>query len=257
MRIFGLIGFPLSHSFSKKYFTEKFSQEGITDASYELFPLQTITLLPDLLRSQPHLRGLNVTIPYKQAVLPYLDQLHPAAARIGAVNVIRIGADGRKTGYNSDYFGFTSSLFEWFSHIHTNGAEEAIIKQCKALVLGTGGASKAVKAALEDLQIPYLSVSRQPAQNQLSYDQLTEAIMKEYTLIINTTPLGMSPDIQKFPPIPYQSLTSSHYLYDLVYNPQETAFMQKGKDQGAHVLNGLPMLYGQAEKSWEIWNSNE
>ncbi|QHT69545.1 shikimate dehydrogenase [Rhodocytophaga rosea] len=257
MRIFGLIGFPLSHSFSKKYFTEKFSREGITDASYELFPLQTISLLPDLFRSQPHLRGLNVTIPYKQAVLPYLDQLHPAAARIGAVNVIRIGENGSKTGYNSDYFGFTSSLFEWFSQVHKDGSVEDIIKQCKALVLGTGGASKAVKAALEDLQINYISVSRQPAQNQLSYDQLTEAILKEHTLIINTTPLGMSPDTQNFPPIPYQYLTTGHYLYDLVYNPEETVFMQKGKDKGAFVLNGLPMLYGQAEKSWEIWNSNE
>jgi shikimate dehydrogenase len=257
MHVFGLIGFPLSHSFSKKYFTEKFSREGITGASYELFPLPDISLLPGLFQSQAQLRGLNVTIPYKQAVIPYIDQLHPAAARIGAVNVIRIDASGTKTGYNSDYFGFIASLQEWFSQIHGDKIADAVLKQCKALVLGTGGASKAVKAALEDLHIPFIPVSRQPEPGQLTYDQLTAQILQEYPLIINTTPLGMSPDIESFPPIPYQFLTHQHYLYDLVYNPEETTFMKKGKEKGAHVLNGLPMLYGQAEKSWEIWNAAE
>lgn len=252
MRIYGLIGYPLSHSFSKKYFTEKFSREGIREAAYELFPLEHIEAFPGLLQTQPNLYGLNVTIPYKQAVIPYLDNVHASAARIGAVNVIRVTRDGT-TGYNSDYFGFMSSLQEWFTSIYGNGAS-SILKQCKALILGTGGASKAVKTALDDLAIAAAFVSRQPAAGQFTYEQLTESILREYTLLINTTPLGMSPHKDTFPPLPYQYINSSHYLYDLVYNPEETVFMQKGKNKGAHTLNGLPMLYSQAEKSWDIWN---
>lgn len=252
MRIFGLIGFPLSHSFSKKYFTEKFNREGIADAAYELFPLQQIQEFPGLLQSQRYLCGLNVTIPYKQAIIPFLTQVHSSAARIGAVNVIRVTPQGT-TGYNSDYFGFISSLQEWFARIHSDSSK-TILKQCKALILGTGGASKAVKTALDDLLIPSVFVSRQQAAGQLTYEQLSENILSEYTLIINTTPLGMTPYPDSFPPVPYQHITSGHYLYDLVYNPEETLFIKKGKEIGAQTLNGLPMLYSQAEKSWEIWN---
>ncbi|MDO1445596.1 shikimate dehydrogenase [Rhodocytophaga aerolata] len=254
MNVFGLIGYPLTHSFSKKYFTGKFLQEGITDTVYELFPLPEIELLPKLIASQPNLRGLNVTIPHKQIVLPYLTRIDPAAEKIGAVNVIKIAADGTTTGYNSDYFGFKETLTDWFIRIHgTNG--RATLEQTKALILGTGGASKAVKTALDDLQIESLFVSRTPASGQLAYDSLDEKVLQEYRLLINTTPLGTSPAIETFPPIPYQFLTPANYLYDLVYNPEETTFMKKGKERNAQVLNGLPMLYSQAEKSWEIWNS--
>lgn len=253
MRIFGLIGYPLSHSFSKKYFTGKFSQEGITDAVYEVFPLPDISALPGLLQNYPDLRGLNVTIPYKESVIAYIDKVHPSAARIGAVNVIKISKSGEKTGYNSDYFGFSQSLSGWFDTLHGEKGK-ARLRGLKALILGTGGASKAVKITLEDLNIAYISVSRQPADGQLSYEQLTEELLQNHHLIINTTPLGMLPQTDTFPRIPYQFTGANHYFYDLVYNPEETAFMKKGKEQGAQTINGLPMLYGQAEKSWQIWN---
>jgi shikimate dehydrogenase len=254
MNVFGLIGYPLTHSFSKKYFTQKFLQEGIKDTVYELFPLPEIELLPKLIASQPNLRGLNVTIPHKQIVLPYLSKIDPAAEKIGAVNVIKIAADGTTTGYNSDYFGFKETLTDWFTRIHeTHG--RTTLEQTKALILGTGGASKAVKTALDDLQIESLFVSRTPAAGQLAYDSLDEKVLQEYRLLINTTPLGTSPAIETFPPIPYHFLTPANYLYDLVYNPEETTFMKKGKERNTQVLNGLPMLYSQAEKSWEIWNS--
>jgi shikimate dehydrogenase len=254
MKLFGLIGYPLTHSFSKKYFTEKFGREGITDAAYELFPLPEIELLPKLIASQPNLRGLNVTIPHKQIVLPYLDSIDPAARRIGAVNVIKIASDGTITGYNSDYFGFKETLITWFGQLSGNKGQSAL-QQTKALILGTGGASKAVKTALEDLQVENMFVSRQPQEGQLTYELLDEKILQQYRLIINTTPLGTSPAIETFPPIPYQFITPANYLYDLVYNPEETTFMKKGKERNAQVLNGLPMLYSQAEKSWEIWNA--
>jgi shikimate dehydrogenase len=254
MKLFGLIGYPLTHSFSKKYFTEKFTREGITGAVYELFPLPEIELLPKLIASQPNLRGLNVTIPHKQIVLPYLTNIDPAAKKIGAVNVIKIASDGTTTGYNSDYFGFRETLLNWFRQIHgTSG--QAVLQQTKALILGTGGASKAVKTALDDLQIESLFVSRQLGAGQLAYDSLDEKVLQQYSLIINTTPLGTSPAIETFPPIPYHLLTPANYLYDLVYNPEETTFMKKGKERNAQVLNGLPMLHSQAEKSWEIWNT--
>ncbi len=254
MRTFGLIGYPLAHSFSKKYFTEKFVREGITDAVYELFPLPEIELLPKLLSSQPYLRGLNVTIPYKQVVMSYLDGLDPAAEKIGAVNVIKVSADGCKTGYNSDYFGFRDSLLHWFNRLHGKQGLPRL-QQCNALILGTGGASKAVKTALDDLFVSSVFVSRHPTEGQLSYEQVDARVLGQNYLIINTTPLGTSPNVEAFPPISYPDLHSSHYLYDLVYNPEETTFMKKGRLQGAHVLNGMPMLIGQAEKSWQIWNS--
>ena len=251
MRVFGLIGYPLGHSFSKRYFTEKFARDGIADAVYELFPLADIAELPGLLASQPHLRGLNVTIPYKEQVLPFLTELDPAARRIGAVNVIRIGADGSRTGYNSDYFGFRSTLETFLAKNAQNAPS------LRALVLGTGGASKAVKVALEDMGIGHVSVSRQAGGGVVSYADVTPEILEEHRLIINTTPLGMHPEANSCPPLPYKALTADHLLYDLVYNPEQTVFLQRGAAQGAETFGGLPMLHGQAEKSWEIWNSPE
>lgn len=249
MRIFGLIGQTLSHSFSKKYFSAKFANEGVTDAAYELFPLETIDRFPELLKNQPNLRGLNVTIPYKQQVIPYLDVLDPAARRIGAVNVIKIAADGIKTGYNSDYFGFKTTLENWLPKQYPQE-----MPNLRALILGTGGASKAVRVALEDMGIAHTHVSRQRGENAISYGDLTEKSLAANHLVINTTPLGMYPDTAVFPPLPYEWLTREHLLYDLIYNPEETAFLKRGAAQGAKTFGGLPMLHAQAEKSWEIWN---
>ena len=249
MRIFGLIGYPLGHSFSKKYFTAKFATEGITDAVYELFPLENISQFPGLLKSQPNLRGLNVTIPYKEQIIPYLDRLDSAAQRIGAVNVVKIAADGFATGHNSDYFGFKTTLEKQLQEYYALKRPNL-----RALILGTGGASKAVRVALEDMGIGHTYVSRKPGKNALGYDDLTEKLMANNLLIINTTPLGMHPDTDVFPPLPYEWLTPGHLLYDLVYNPAETVFLKRGAAQGAKTFGGLPMLHAQAEKSWEIWN---
>jgi shikimate dehydrogenase len=250
MRKFGLIGYPLSHSFSKKYFTEKFARENIQNAEYELFELKSIDELPELLTSQPNLCGLNVTIPYKQQVIPFLSELNEIAAEIGAVNVIKITKDQKLIGYNSDYYGFLHSLQ---SHLSAWSERPS---QLKALVLGAGGASKAVQIALRNLQIPFKIVVRRNNDliDSILYEELIKLDLSEYPLIINTTPLGMHPKIEEFPMIPYQKLTTKHFLYDLVYNPIETAFLQKGLAQNAKILNGLEMLYGQAEKAWEIWN---
>lgn len=247
MRKFGLIGYPLSHSFSKKYFTEKFEKEGISDAQYELYPLESIDQFPELLAGESDLVGINVTIPYKEQVIPYLDELDPKAEAIGAVNTILI-KDGRLKGYNTDYFGFKTSLVKL---VGPNPMPE------KALILGTGGASKAIKAALEDMEIEYQFVSRKAAPGRLTYEDLsTEASAKVGTsrLVVNTTPLGTAPNVNELPDLPFEQLTQNHYLYDLVYNPLITAFMQKGIDAGCWVKNGLEMLHGQAEKAWEIWN---
>jgi shikimate dehydrogenase len=244
MRLFGLIGYPLGHSFSRKYFTNKFEQEQILDAAYELFEIPTIDLLPEVLQKHPNLRGLNVTVPYKQAVMPYLDNIDPAAARIGAVNTILI-SDGRKTGYNSDYVGFLQSLLAFYPQTEKSAA----------LVLGTGGAAKAVMAALDSLGIPFQLVSRAAREGGLSYADLGPDLLLNYPLIINTTPLGMHPRTEDFPELPYEALTDQHYLYDLVYNPAETTFMKKGAAAGAKVKNGYDMLVLQAEESWRIWNS--
>lgn len=246
MKLFGLIGFPLSHSFSRKYFTEKFVQEGIVDCDYQLFPIEDISLLPQLLQDHPNLQGLNVTIPYKQQVIPYLKHINESAEKIGAVNVIKI-VDGQLLGFNSDYYGFRESLLNFIS------GPEGI----KALVLGTGGAAKAVKVVLQDLGINYLSVSRKAHEKGLTYQELERKpeVIAKHQLIINTTPLGMSPAVDTAPPIDYSSLSGNHFLMDLVYNPETTLFMQKGAEVGARVKNGLEMLHLQAEKSWEIWNS--
>ncbi|MEM9981800.1 MAG: shikimate dehydrogenase [Bacteroidota bacterium] len=242
MQLFGLIGYPLSHSFSKQYFTEKFQQMQLKDHAYHLFELPRIEDFPALWKTQPDLVGLNVTIPHKQAVIPYLDTLDPAAMRIGAVNVIKHLPDGSLRGYNSDYWGFKTSLERWLPS-----------RPVKALILGTGGASKAVALALEDLGIPYQFVSRKAKENIWDYTKLDTEVLSQYALIINTTPLGMSPQVETAPAIPYEPLSEQHYLYDLVYNPAETRFMQYGKQQGAKVKNGLEMLHLQAEKAWEIW----
>ncbi|MBK8880706.1 MAG: shikimate dehydrogenase [Haliscomenobacter sp.] len=244
--LFGLIGYPLSHSFSQKYFTEKFQREGRKGFAYALFPIPAIEQFPELLEAYPNMRGLNVTIPYKEQVMPYLDELDEGAADIGAVNVIRL-EKGKTKGYNSDVFGFERSLLEFL------GGRRPGIRQ--ALVLGTGGASKAVLFVLRKLNIRTLVVSRDPGKGDLVYEELNAALLRECPLIVNTTPLGMSPEIRIFPNLPYAHLTSDHLLFDLIYNPEETAFLKKGKAAGAQTVNGMGMLYGQAEKAWEIWSA--
>ncbi len=243
MNTYGLIGKTLKHSFSKKYFTEKFEKEGITGCEYQLFELAKIHEFRTLVTNTPTLKGLNVTIPYKQEVIPFLSRLSPQAEKIGAVNVIKFEKDGSLTGYNSDYEGFKNSLLTFL-----DGKTPQ-----KALILGTGGASKAVKVALEDLNIAVQFVSRTATENQLSYEALSEYIMEQHQLIINTTPLGTYPNVDDFPKIPYQAVSSAHFCYDLVYNPATTEFMKRSQQNGAKVMNGLPMLIGQAEAAWEIW----
>lgn len=243
LKKYGLIGYPLSHSFSKGYFTEKFKKEGIKNAAYETYPLEKISDFTTLLQNNPELVGLNVTIPYKEAIIPYLDELSEEAKKIGAVNTIKI-INGKKIGYNSDVVGFEKSLIQHLKPTHN-----------KALVLGTGGAAKAVWFVLEKLNIPYLKVSRTASENIIAYDTISIDLVKEYPLIINTTPLGMSPKLESKPDIPYQALTKNHFLYDLVYNPQTTLFLEMGQKMGATIQNGLPMLHGQAERSWELWNT--
>ena len=247
MNKYGLIGYPLSHSFSKRYFTEKFEREAIPDSAYELFPLEDVNDLPALLRTHRDLVGLNVTIPYKQRIIPMLDRLDPVAERIGAVNTIKIDPTSSEcVGYNSDYYGFKQSVESWL----------AGRKISQALVLGTGGASRAVVCALQDLNIAYTYVSRQSSSEAISYERLrTESSLADFPLIINTTPLGMSPQVDSAPNINYQQLSSEHFCYDLVYNPDETLFMRKSQEQGVQTKNGLEMLRLQAEKSWEIWSA--
>lgn len=248
MNLYGLIGNPLTHSFSKQYFAEKFERDGITDSRYDLFPLDTIEELPALLTQNPNLRGLNVTIPFKQAVIPHLDSLDEhSAARIGAVNTIKFFADGSTKGFNTDYYGFRQSIYEWFDR---RGEK---CQGIKALVLGNGGAAKAVMAALTDLDAEPQLVSRTKSEGILTYEDLTEEVMAGHRLIVNTTPLGMYPKIESFPPIPYQWVGKQHFLYDLVYNPLSTIFLQKGAMQKAAIHNGLKMLQLQAEEAWKIW----
>ncbi|MDB5236195.1 MAG: aroE [Hymenobacter sp.] len=244
MRQFGLIGRTLSHSFSQTYFTQKFYSLSLVGYEYDLFELATVGELPALLASHPDLAGLNVTVPYKETVVPYLDDLAPSASRVGAVNVIEFTAQGRLRGHNTDYVGFRESLRRFFP----------ITPAARALVLGTGGAAKAVAVALNELGIPHWSVSRDPLAHGLNYDDLTPQLLAAHPLIINATPLGTFPRTDECPPLPYAALTEHHYLYDLVYNPTETLFMHKGKEAGAQVKNGFEMLCLQAEAAWEIWN---
>lgn len=246
MKTYGLIGYPLSHSFSKKYFTEKFHNEGITDHQYELFPIADIKSLPDLLSENPSLFGLNVTIPHKVNVLCYLNEVDEAAEKIGAVNCISIRSfegESYLKGYNTDAYGFEESLKPLLGPQHN-----------KALVFGDGGAAKAVKYVLEKLNIEYQVVVRKATAGTILYSEITPEILAAHKLLINTTPLGMSPNVDTFPDIDYSLIGPGHLAYDLVYNPLETAFLVKAAAGGARTKNGLEMLHQQAEKAWAIWN---
>jgi shikimate dehydrogenase len=244
MKVYGLIGYPLTHSFSKKYFTEKFQKENIADSKYELFEIKEASMVLEVVKNNSELKGLNVTIPHKETIIQYLDDIDPAAKKIGAVNVIKI-KDGKLKGYNSDYYGFRQSLLNFLGDT----------KPSKALILGTGGAAKAVQAALQDLTIAGWFVSRNKGPHNLTYEELDQEVLEEFKLIINTSPLGMYPKTDTYPDIPYHLLTSEHFLFDLVYNPEETTFMKKGAEREAKTKNGLEMLHLQAEKAWEIWNT--
>lgn len=243
MKQYGLIGKTLSHSFSKKYFEEKFKRENI-NAVYENFELNDISQVEGLFSIHSNLCGLNVTIPYKEQIIPYLDEIDEQAKKIGAVNTIYIDKEtGKKKGYNTDVYGFKQSLKPFLENQHQ-----------RALILGTGGASKAVAYVLNELGIITAFVSRTPqAENQLSYDELNENILASFLLIVNTTPLGTFPNLEEKPPLNYSAITPNHLLYDLVYNPAETAFLKEGKKRGALTINGEQMLQLQAEKAWEIW----
>ena len=244
MKLFGLIGNPLSHSFSKKYFTEKFESENLADFCYENFPIEDISGLPSLIKSHPDLIGLNVTIPYKEQVIPFLDELDPTAKEISAVNTIKI-SEGKLKGFNTDVYGFMQSLLPLLETFHTH-----------ALVLGTGGSAKAVAFGLKKMGIDFHFVSRNPEmQNELGYADLDKDLIRLHKIIVNCTPVGMFPNVDEWPPLPFEYLTPSHLLFDLIYNPEETLFLKKGKSHGAKTKNGLEMLQLQAEKSWEIWNS--
>lgn len=244
MKNLGLIGYPLGHSFSKQYFSEKFAREGISGFSYQNFPLADISEFPALLKAHPKLIGLNVTIPHKQGVIPYLDELDEHATRIGAVNTIKI--IGNKTiGYNTDWLGFRDSL--------TQLLKEKIPAQ--ALVLGSGGASKAICYTLDQIGTSYNVISRQISPNTTAYQDLSPDTLQQADLIVNCTPLGMAPDIDTAPPIHYNLLRLGQLLYDLVYNPAITRFMQNGIDRGLDAVNGYDMLVRQAEHAWEIWNA--
>lgn len=250
MKVYGLVGFPLSHSFSAEYFAGKFKRERITDCRYTLFPIETIDQLPDLIRSEPELAGLNVTIPYKQSVISYLNQLDSGAEQIGAVNTIKINRNKdfyTLMGFNTDAYGFMESLRPLINQNHQ-----------QALILGTGGASRSVAYILRQLGIRMTFVSRNPIlPGHISYKDISPSIIAMCKIIINTSPLGMFPNIASYPPIPYESLTKEHLLYDLVYNPVTTEFLKRGEYKGAKTINGLQMLHLQADKAWEIWNSGK
>lgn len=245
MRKFGLIGYPLTHSFSKKYFTEKFERETIPDCQFDLYEIPEISDFEKVLAENPELEGMSITIPYKQEVIPYLDELDTACELIGAVNCIRF-RDGKRKGFNTDYIGFKKSLQSWLG-----------TSIPKSLVLGTGGASKAVKVALRDLGVDFLMVSRNPQKNQITYADLKNnpAFIQNFPLIINTTPLGTFPKTDEMPDIPVEMLREFHRVYDLVYNPAETALMKACLEKGGKVKNGMDMLVLQAEAAWAIWNS--
>lgn len=241
MTKFGIIGYPLGHSFSKGFFTEKFARENI-DAQYLNFEIPDVAMLPDVLRNNPELRGLNVTLPHKQAVIPLLDEMSEEAMEIGAVNVIRV-RNGKLKGFNSDIIGFTNSIKPLLMPHHR-----------KALILGTGGASKAIRVGLNRLGIEWTYVSRSPGEGMLTYADLTPKLMQDYTVIVNCSPVGMFPKVDAAPAIPYELLSPQHLLFDCVYNPEETLFMKKGRAEGATVKNGLEMLHLQAVASWDFWN---
>ncbi len=248
MRFFGLIGYPLSHSFSADFFEQKFTTENINDAGYRLFPLNSISELPEFIKQKPDLQGFNITIPYKVAILPYLNFVSKVAKEVGAVNCVKIIRDAtgiKLFGFNTDVHGFRESLLPLLKPNHYS-----------ALILGTGGAAKAVSYSLLELGISYTMVTRKRDDKAcMHYSQLTEDVINDNLLIINTSPVGMYPDTENTPDIPYQFIGRNHLLFDLIYNPAETLFLKKGREMGAVTKNGLQMLELQAEKSWEIWNS--
>lgn len=237
MRHYGIIGYPLHHSFSAKYFSEKFEREGI-EAEYSLYPIGMEDLRLKIEDLFHRLDGMNVTMPYKQTIIPYLDRLDETAEAVGAVNVVH-----KRVGYNTDCIGFMESIKPLLRAFDR-----------KALVLGTGGASKAVCYGLKQLSIAPTLVSRTPKDGMIGYSDLTEAVMAEHTIIVNCTPLGMVPDTESYPPIPYELISAQHLLFDCIYNPEETVFLRKGRAQGATIQNGIEMLYGQAKAAWKIWN---
>ncbi len=263
MKKFGLIGYPLSHSFSKKYFGEKFEKENLDNCTYELFPIEKIEQLSKLLQEHPDLCGLNVTIPHKINVMHQLDWIADDAKQVGAVNCISISSespvmaaltgevgikryDFRLEGYNTDVYGFEMSLRPLLKSTHQ-----------KAMILGNGGAAKAVKYVLDRLGITYIIVTRKPDPDTLLFNELTAIHFNEHKLIINTTPVGTYPNFDECPPIPYEFITSAHILFDLIYNPEQTLFLSKGLEKGATIKNGYEMLVLQAEKAWEIWTSKD
>lgn len=242
-KLFGLIGKNIEYSFSKKYFTEKFALGNLTDCVYQNFDIQTIEDFTAIIANNPDLKGLNVTIPYKESIIPYLNKLSQNAAQIGAVNVIRFTKKGNLKGYNSDYYGFMKSLEPLLQPHHK-----------KALILGTGGAAKAVSFALDKLGILYTFVSREEKHGLIDYDRINATTFDNHQIIINCTPIGTAPNIKEFPPIPYNFFTEKHIAFDLIYNPEETQFLKKAKKKGAVTKNGYEMLVLQAEKAWKIWN---
>ena len=243
MKVYGLVGENITYSFSKKYFTDRFANTNAVDCIYENFDLQSIEDFPKLIQDNPNIVGLNVTIPYKETIIPYLDSLSKKATQIGAVNVIQFTKKGKLKGYNSDYFGFKKSLKPLLQVHHK-----------RALILGTGGASKAVAFALEELDITYSFASREVHENTITYERINETTFDNFQIIINTTPLGTSPNVKEFPSIPYHYFTEKHIAFDLVYNPEETQFLKKAKQKGAITKNGMSMLVFQAEKARKIWN---
>lgn len=240
---FGLVGRDISYSFSRGYFTEKFSKLHLNNYSYENFDLKQIDEFKNVISKNPNIKGLNVTIPYKEVILPFLNELDSEAEKIGAVNTIKLTPKGLK-GYNTDVYGFRKTLEPLLKKYHK-----------KALILGTGGASKAIAFVLDELGIDFSFVSRSPSKNQISYTDLKTDVLHEYLVIINCTPLGTHPDVEKKPNIPYDAIGSKHLLFDLIYNPEKTAFLKEGESRDAQICNGFRMLELQAEKSWEIWNS--
>jgi len=244
MREFGLIGRNISYSFSEEYFTKKFNELGISDCKYSTFDLKEISELKKLLKSNPNLKGFNITIPYKENILEFLDDIDESAKFINAVNTVLI-SEGKLIGYNTDTFGFRTSIKPFFEPQHR-----------KALILGTGGAAKAIASVLKELDVDFFFVSRNPQnENEVSYSDLTKEAITNFPFIINCTPIGTFPDIDVAPNIPYEGITSKHLLYDLVYNPEETKFLKNGKEMGASIVNGLSMLHHQAEEAWRIWNN--
>ena len=240
---YGLVGKNIGYSFSKAYFAEKFERENYKKLTYENFDIQEIFEFPGILKNNPDLQGLNVTIPYKEVVIPFLDKMSKNALKIGAVNTIKFTSSGKTKGYNTDFYGFKKSLKPLLNPHHK-----------KALILGTGGASKAVAYALRLLEIDYILVSREPSEHTLTYDEINASTFEEYQVIINCTPLGTSPHYDACPDIPYDYFTENHIAYDLIYNPEESLFLKKAKEKGAVIKNGYEMLVFQAERAWKIWN---